>query len=152
MNRRDALGTSVAFAAASLGTAACGAKNAVAQNADHAHHGQHGAAASPVAAAAYDCVRAGDTCLAHCLALLSKGDTSMAGCAVAVRDMVAGMNALAAIASGGGKRAAELAGPLAKLCEDCARECQPHADHHPTCRACLESCQRLLAATQQRAG
>ena len=145
MNRRDALSTGAAFAAASIGAAACGAKNAVAQNADHGHHGHHGAE-SPVAAAAYDCVRTGNACIAHCLALLAKGDTSMAGCAVAVRDMVAGMSALAAIAGGGGRRAAELAGPLAKLCEDCARECQPHADHHPTCRACLESCQRLLAA------
>ncbi len=151
MNRRDALSTGAAFAAASLGAAACGAKNAVAQNADHAHHGHHGGAESPVAAAAYDCVRAGDACLAHCLAMLSKGDTSMAGCAVAVRDMIAGMSALAAISSGGGRRAAELAGPLAKLCEDCAQECQRHAEH-PVCRACLESCQRLLAATPRRAG
>lgn len=148
MNRRDAMTTGAAFAAASLAAAACGTKNAVAQGAEHHAHAHHGQADSPVTAAAYDCVRAGDACLVHCIALLSQGDQSMAGCAASVRDMVAGMNALASISAGGGKRVGEISKSLAKLCEDCAVECQKHAQH-PPCRNCLEACQRLVAAAQR---
>jgi Cys-rich four helix bundle protein (predicted Tat secretion target) len=143
MNRRDAMTTGAAFAAASFAAAACGTKNAVAQGAEH--HAHHAQADSPVTAAAYDCVRAGDACLVHCIALLSQGDQSMAGCAASVRDMTAAMNALASISAGGGKRVGEVAKALSKLCEDCIVECQKHAQH-PPCRACLEACQRLVAA------
>ena len=84
MNRRQFISGS---AAVSLAVAA-----AVAQahpGHDHgAHDHQHGAAANPYEAArkaAGHCVSAGQACLAHCIDLLSRGDTSMKDCAAAAK-------------------------------------------------------------------
>jgi Cys-rich four helix bundle protein (predicted Tat secretion target) len=142
MNRRDALLSATSLAALSLGAVAC---NTAKADEAHAHHDHHGAP-SPVEEAAFECVKRGQACLAHCIALLGSGDTSMAGCAAAVHDMLAAMEALAKLASSGSKRLAETAKVLVKLCEDCAAQCAPHADKHPTCKACHDACKNTIAA------
>src|SRR4051794_27694657 len=86
MNRRDALFTSSAMVvSASLGAIACGGRNALAGAPGTPHAPTDGSLTD----AAYDCLKKGDACVAHCVMLLGSGDTSMAGCAAAVHDMVA---------------------------------------------------------------
>jgi len=147
MKRRNALIGGTALAAA-LGTMACTARNAGAQHPGHDHAG-HGN--DELADAAIDCIRRGNACLAHCIALLGAGDTSVAACATAVEAMKPAMDALAAIAATGNRRTADIARALVKLCEDCEAACRVHADKHPTCRACMESCQRMIAAVAKLA-
>lgn len=141
MNRRDALFSATSLAALSLGAAACSTARA---DEAHAHHDHHGAP-NPLEEAAFECVKRGQACLTHCIALLGSGDTSMAGCAAAAHDMLAGMEALAKLASSGSKRVTEIAKTLVKLCEDCAAQCAPHADKHATCKACHDSCKNMVA-------
>jgi Cys-rich four helix bundle protein (predicted Tat secretion target) len=139
MNRRDALGSVTTLAALSLGALAC--RSAMADEGVHHHHDHE---ANPLLDAAIECVKRGQDCVSHCIALLGSGDTSMAGCAVASRDMLAGMEALAALASSRSKRLPEIARALVKLCEDCVQQCAPHADKHPACKACHDACKRTI--------
>src|SRR3954468_19507458 len=96
MNRRDMLlSTGSMVVSASLGSIACGGGTAVAQNTPKtpgapiapapAH--VHGGGDSNLAEAACACIGKGQSCLAHCIGMLSAGDTTMAGCAPAVHDM-----------------------------------------------------------------
>ena len=117
MNRRQFISGS---AAVSLAVAA-----AVAQahpGHDHgAHDHQHGAAANPYEAArkaAGHCVSAGQACLAHCIDLLSRGDTSMKDCAAAANQMLALCGALQNLAA----QRSPLTPALAKVC---AEACKP---------------------------
>jgi Cys-rich four helix bundle protein (predicted Tat secretion target) len=146
MNRRDSLFTTGSMAlVATLGAVACASSNVQAQvapapGAPH-HHGD-----PELAAAAAGCLAKGNACLAHCLALLSGGDTTMAGCAAAVFDMHAVMSGLAAVASSGGKRLGELARAAAGFCRDCETECRKHEAQHAVCHECAEACARTVAA------
>lgn len=146
MNRREALfGTSAFTAALALGTLSC-AKSAVAHAAEGAHvHGGDPALAD----AALACIKAGNACLAHCIAMAQNGDTSMAGCLATVTDMLAAMEALSKLAARGGKRLPDTARALVAYCEDCAAECQKHADHHPVCKECFDACTRTVAALKK---
>ena len=145
MNRREALFGSSAFTAAlALGTLSC-AKNAVAHTADHAH----GSGDASLADASLACLKAGNACLAHCIGMVSNGDTSMAGCLASVTDMLAAMEALSKLAARGGKRFAETSKALVAYCEDCAVECQKHAEHHAVCKECYEACTRTVAALKK---
>ncbi len=152
MNRRDAmLTTGSMFVSASLGALACGGSPAIAQNAQlapHSHH--HGDPALFEAAQA--CLAKGQACLAHCIALLGAGDTSMAGCAQATHDMHAMMVGLAAAASTGSKHLAQVARVAAEFCKDCEQECKKHADKHAACKECGEACARTAAACARVAG
>jgi Cys-rich four helix bundle protein (predicted Tat secretion target) len=120
----------------------------------HAGHEGHGAGSghAAFAAAAADCVEKGDACLQHCIALLSKGDTSMAECAATVNAMLAvcrGMGTLAVSDSKHIKLAAQL---CLAVCTDCAAACEPHAGHHETCKACHDACQRSIAEAETLLG
>ena len=96
--------------------------------------------------AAFDCVKKGEACIAHCLALLSTGDTTMAECAAAAHDMVAAAQALAVIGSSGSKHIAAAARLALEACTDCEAACRQHADKHVICRECADSCARTVAA------
>jgi Cys-rich four helix bundle protein (predicted Tat secretion target) len=144
MNRRDSFATTGSLALlAAVGAIAC-VGNAQAQGV--------AAPATPprgdpdLAAAAHGCQAMGEACLAHCIALLGSGDTSMAGCAAAVFDMLAVMRGLGAVATSGGKRLADLARVAAGFCKDCEAECRKHEGHHATCRECAEACARTVTA------
>jgi Cys-rich four helix bundle protein (predicted Tat secretion target) len=148
MNRREALlSTGSMVVSASLGAIACGTRNAVAQ-APHVHPETDAALID----AAFDCSKKGNACIFHCLHLLSSGDASMAGCASAVNDMVAVTDALAKVASHGGKHVAAVARLAIDVCKDCEAECRKHAEHHAVCKDCADSCQRTIAACQKVAG
>jgi len=158
MNRRDALLTTGSmFVSASLGALACGGGQAVAQNTTvntpktpatppgHEHH--HGDTA--LFDAAQGCLAKGRACIAHCIALLGAGDTSMAGCAKAVHDMHAVMEGLAAAAASGSKHLPALAKVAMEFCKDCEAECKKHADKHAVCKECMEACTKTVAACQK---
>ena len=95
------------------------------------------------------CLTKGNACLAHCLALLGAGDTSMAGCAHAVFQMHAVMQGLAAVAATHGSRLPELARAASGFCSDCESECRRHAAQHGVCKDCAEACARTVAACRK---
>ncbi len=123
------------------------------EHAGHAGHEGHGgdAAASSgpanaaFAAALAECTEKGEACLHHCIALLSKGDTSMAECAAAVNDMLAICRGMGVLAVSDSKHLAAAAKVCHDLCSDCAAACKPHAAHHDTCKACGEACEATMA-------
>ena len=160
MNRRDMiLSTGSMVVSASLGALACGGGNAVAQNTPKTPstgpspgghvHGASGLGDGTLAEAAYACIGKGQSCLAHCIGMLSTGDTSMAGCVAAVHDMHAVMIGLGAAAASGSRHIKELARISMEFCKDCAAECSKHADVHVVCKECMEACQRTIAACQK---
>lgn len=164
MNRRDLFFTTGSMiVSASLGSLACGGANAVAQNAAkggppapppppagaHTHHHMGDPA---LLEAAHGCLAKGDACIAHCLMLLGSGDTTMAECAKAVRDMHAMMTGLAAAAASGSRHLAATAKVAMEYCKDCEAACRKHADQHPTCKDCAEACVKTIAACQRVAG
>jgi Cys-rich four helix bundle protein (predicted Tat secretion target) len=139
MNRRDALVASAAFAAMS--------STAFAQ--DHEHHAR-GAEPNRLAALAAECVRTGRACLDHCLE--SFGDASLAGCARAVDQMIPVAFALAKLASSNSSQVVPMARVALAVCQACETECRKHADTHETCRACAESCAKMIVECRQQIG
>lgn len=108
-----------------------------------AHAADKGAAAGGATSftqALANCVEAGNVCMQHCLTALGKGDTSLAECAVAVRDMLAVCNATGVLAAGQAKRLKAAAALCADICTDCEKACLVHADHHAECKACADAC------------
>jgi Cys-rich four helix bundle protein (predicted Tat secretion target) len=99
--------------------------------------------------AAHGCLTKGDACIAHCLLMLSSGDTSMAECAKAVRDMHAIMQGLAAAAASGNKHLPATAKLAMEYCKDCEIACRKHADKHTACKECAEACAKTIAACQK---
>ncbi len=119
----------------------------------HEGHGEHaghgGAAVTPAAnlelvKAVASCVRDGEVCMAHCIARLASGDTSMAECAAAVHDMLAICRAVGPIASSNSELLRDLAALCQRACTRCAEACRKHAAHHAECRACAESCEATI--------
>lgn len=135
MKRRAflAAGAGIVAAATSLKANAAPAKSAPAGS------------LSGVADAASDCVRKGEACLQHCLAMLATGDQSMAACSKTVRDVLATSRALETLAAGNSPHAAALAKVAADVARDCQAECAKHAQH-PPCKECGDACGRLIAA------
>lgn len=114
---------------------------------DHAHHADPDAHAShAVLDAASDCVQMGQICVQHCLVLLGQGDTTMAPCARAATDMLAITQAVLALAAGSSQHLKAQAQVAVAAAERCEAECRKHADKHPTCKDCAESCAKALAA------
>jgi Cys-rich four helix bundle protein (predicted Tat secretion target) len=131
--------------AASLSAIACGARNAGAQAAI--------APAAPggdgVLDAAFDCQKKGEICEQHCVRMLSTGDTSMAECLMAVREMLPATAALARLASMGSKHVPAAARLALEVCESCEAACRKHAQVHAVCSDCADSCARTIAACRK---
>lgn len=98
-----------------------------------------------------ECVATGNDCLRHCLAMFSMKDTSMAGCANAVFQLVSACDALATLAAVNSSHTPAFAKAVAKMCEDCKKEC----DKFPkiaecvacgeACKKCAEECHKISA-------
>lgn len=99
-----------------------------------------------------ECLRDGEVCLAQCLRLLGKGNTSMADCSKNVNQMLAVCGAVPTLAAADAPRLRELLAVCAVVCEDCEAACKPHVDHHPECAACAASCKRCAAACRAMLG
>ncbi len=126
---------------------AAGVSIAATETDEHADH-EHGQGQALVEAARA-CVAEGETCIAHCLGFFANGDTSLAGCARAVQEMVAACRAVASLATLDAKRLGEFLSPCINVCADCEQECRKHADKHPVCRACAEACARFIAEAKK---
>jgi Cys-rich four helix bundle protein (predicted Tat secretion target) len=136
MNRREVLVGAGALALAAVAKAAPKDKPA-----DTMHH--HDTAAQPLVDAAADCLKKGEVCQQHCFTLLGAGDTTMAPCAMAVRDMLASVRSLFILASAGSKHTKAVAKACAEICKDCEAECKKHADKHQPCKDCMDACVRM---------
>ena len=126
----------------------------------HAGHGHaHAAAASAGAArderltalceALRACQQTADDCVRHCVAALSAGDTSLASCMQSVLRMQSVTRATCSVIGGESQPSAlgrDLVAVCADFCDACAKECEPHASMHATCKACLEACRRCIEA------
>ena len=115
------------------------------EHAGHAGHERNQA----LVEAARACVADGEACLAHCLAFFANGDTSLAGCARAVTEMVSACRAVASLATLDAKRLEEFLSPCINVCADCEQECRKHADKHTVCKACAEACARFIAEAKK---
>ncbi|MCC6810721.1 MAG: Csp1 family four helix bundle copper storage protein [Deltaproteobacteria bacterium] len=152
MNRRELIGSGAALLVTAAAAKAIGAP-APAKD-PHAGHGEtkagemkggamnHGAA-SPLSDAAAQCIKSGEACLQHCLDMFTMGDTTMAGCAKAVSDMLATAKALFSLQLAGSKHAKAAAKLAADAAKDCEAECKKFT--HAPCKACAECCNKLIA-------
>jgi Cys-rich four helix bundle protein (predicted Tat secretion target) len=131
MNRREML--TIAGAAAALVAARADAAPPVAK-----------VDTAALTTAANSCAAAAEACLRHCIAMLSSGNASMAGCAKAVADLGPAARALAEIAPGGSAHVAALASVVGQIAKDCKAECDKHLAMAP-CKACSDSCGALIA-------
>lgn len=123
---------------------------------EHEGHGMHPSAPEAaftgeegaVVHALLHCAATGEACLTHCLSLLAEGDQSMAGCARAVREMLAVCEATRTLM----QSRSSLVGAQLAVCRDacaaCRAACQPHAGHHAQCAACAQSCAEAIAAIE----
>jgi len=98
------------------------------------------------------CVETGNVCLEHCLRNLATGDTTLAECSVAVRDMLAVCNAVAVLAAAQSKFLKSRARLCIEVCESCEKACRAHQDHHAECKACAEACAATLAEARRIVG
>jgi len=149
-----------------LGVAAglvAGAGAAFAQAPKHDHSGHAAAPAQKPAApaappknplkavvdAARTCERRGQTCRAHCIRLIRRGDKSLEECLRRVDAMLPVCAATAKLAELNAPRFKDLARVCLAACEDCEAECRKHASHHAECKGCMEACQGMIAALKQ---
>jgi Cys-rich four helix bundle protein (predicted Tat secretion target) len=133
MNRREAL------LAAGVGAAA------VALKAQAGEAAAMGGSASPLIASAFTCIEVGQACQQHCLAMLSKGDTSLAECATTIAAMLPSCEALAQLAVQNSPRLKALAVVCAQICRDCEAACRKHEKMHAICKQCADSCAACAA-------
>lgn len=102
--------------------------------------------------AAAECVRAGEACLTHCITSLASGDTMMAQCAPAVRQMLAICRAVEQLATTNSAHLVDLARICLATCTECEAACRPHAGHHVECGECATACTATIAAARALIG
>jgi len=140
ISRRVLLAGAAAFAVGASATTATAAGGGH----EHHHHDHGSGGEHALIRAAADCQVAGEICEAHCQAMLATGDTSLADCSAAVREMLAGCSALTKLAALGSKRLPEMAKLCHSMLEDCKAECDKHEDHDE-CKACAKACEGCIA-------
>jgi Cys-rich four helix bundle protein (predicted Tat secretion target) len=89
---------------------------------------------------ALHCVNTGEVCLNHCIALMTKGDTSIKECVRTVSVLLPMCVTLAKLSALDASRLKEFAKVCREVCADCEKEYNKHKDHHAVCKACAESC------------
>ena len=92
------------------------------------------------------CITAGNVCLDHCLVLLGSGDTSLAECSKAVRDMLAVCNAAQILVVSKPAYVKPAVQLCIDACTDCEGACRKHAEHHLVCKNCAEACAATVKA------
>lgn len=141
--RRAALMTLAALAAASA---------LPSRAANHTGHADHHAAPDPkraaVLATALDCVNEGELCVQHCLMQFEAGDTTLATCAQRVRELITVCTAVHQLAAQGSSQLPPMLEICVATCTACEQECRKHADKHPACKSCGESCLRAIEAAK----
>jgi Cys-rich four helix bundle protein (predicted Tat secretion target) len=142
INRRDLLVSSVALGATyGLGVSVALAADEPAPAKAPAGEG--------FAAAAAECVRVGEECLQHCLALLARGDTALGDCAQSVQQMLGVCRAVGPLVYGESKHLGAFAKLCAAVCADCETACRKHESHHAVCKRCAEACAKTVAEARK---
>lgn len=132
-------------------------------HADHSHHDHaghdHGAhdhgshkpdtQHQAVIDSAMECVAKAEACVPHCVALLAKGDTSLAECLESVLAMMPMCTAVARLAALDAPRLKDVAKLCADICVDCEKVCRKHEAHHAVCKACADSCARFVKESRK---
>ncbi len=119
-------------------TAAIAASSASAVSESHHHHGEM--LNNDLIDAVLDCIKKGEACSNHCIALIRQGDHTLADCLDSVGETLAMCAALSKLASSQSTHLNALAKVCIDVCKDCEKECEIHADKHAECKACMESC------------
>ena len=120
--------------------------------ADEVGHEPSTAAASSalqaLASAIGGCLTEGNLCLQHCLVALGSGDTTLAECSKAVRDMLAVCTAAQALVASNSAHTKAAVQLCIDTCSDCERACRKHADQHAVCKACADACAVTIKAAR----
>lgn len=143
MSRRQALRMGGALLVAGVATAAQAEGEKSHEGHEGMDHGQHGMTPSKHNAlieAAQRCVASAEACVPHCVALLGKGDTSLAECLQSVLAMTPVCAAVARLASLDAPKLKDLVKVCGEICGECEKVCRKHAEHHAVCKTCAESC------------
>ena len=85
--------------------------------------------------AAYDCVKSGDVCLAHCLDLMATCDKSLGDCAQSVNELRVTCGALGSLAAQSAPSVAKLASVASDVCKNCEAACRKHGNEHAPCNS-----------------
>lgn len=107
-------------------------------------HSKHAPQLPALFEALEDCTSKGRLCISHCLASFAEGDSSLAACAAKVHEMDAICDAMSTLVAANSSYVSDMAKTCLKACEDCAAECEKHADMHRECRACMEACEAVV--------
>lgn len=137
IQRRDVLA-----GAGALLVAGVAHKNA--QAAEHAHHAP--SKTTVLLDNVIACGATGELCIDHCFELLKGGDTSIAGCAESVHEMLAVNAALQTLSSMNSPRLREVARAAVPVYENCREQCAKHAPKHDICKKCAASCVDVMKA------
>lgn len=86
------------------------------------------------------CIKTGDACGQHCIELFKTGDTSLAGCADSVQEMLATCTALTRLAAYDSRHLKSMVQLCMSVAEDCEKECRKHAAKHAECKSCADAC------------
>jgi Cys-rich four helix bundle protein (predicted Tat secretion target) len=90
------------------------------------------------------CTATGKDCIRHCLGMYAMKDTSMAGCAESVYQLIAACAALQTLAAVNSEHIGHFAKAVALVCRDCQKECEKFPKI-AECKACGESCKACAA-------
>ena len=114
---------------------------------DHSHH-MHAVPSDiqDIVDASSECIKSGHACVQHCIEMFKMKDTSMADCNDSVHEMLASCTAISQLASYGSRHLKDFAEACIKVCKDCKKACEKHADKHDACKACAESCAECIKA------
>lgn len=149
MDRRNFLvGATGSLAAIALAKASVAAQASSGGHQGHASLGDQ-ADVAKIRETTVACDEAAANCVRHCLAAISAGDVALADCLSSVLRMQAVTEATYSVVSSNKAPDAptrQLVAVCADFCQDCAAACQPHADQHPACKACLEACDHCVQA------
>lgn len=113
----------------------------------HKHHANKHMAMDPkvleVVESSYDCVMKSELCLQHCLAMFKMGDTSLAECAIVVKDTIAACQAVAELGGNQSKHLKPFVKACIDVCKDCEDECRKH-EKHAECKSCGDACAECI--------
>jgi Cys-rich four helix bundle protein (predicted Tat secretion target) len=148
-NTRNEQGISRREVLLAMGVAATAAYTGSATAAMPGHdHSKHTAQHPDVLDATNACVDKGQRCIAHCLVSFVEGDTELAECASKVHEMQAICGAFSYLLAANSVYSKEYANICAAVCEDCAKVCREHDEHHE-CRDCAEACEAVVKAIKK---
>ena len=139
MRRRDFV--TAAASAAALFEAAGASAQAPKGNLEDMHPAKYKA----LEASTLQCIAAGEDCMRHSLSMFSMNDTSMAGVANTVTQLLAVCRALLTVAALNSPFTAELAKTTADVCGAAEKECRKYYDRYPECKACADACKACAA-------